>query len=256
MCRIWSATSFFIFCALAWSHVQAAGDSLRFVSLDYPPYSYKQEGETVGVAVEIVKNVFESAGYQIFVDIVPWARALESVKKGKVDGIFTIYKNDEREKFLIYSNEILMPQIVSFFKRKDKKISFDGSLDTIKGLKLSVVNRVSYGKELDTVIGAGEFSLIERNNTLESALLMLLGRRVDLVPSNRLVAYHKIAGIPELKEIVEVKPPITDIPSYIAFTRQRDMTAARDAFDAGIRHMKESGQYDEIIRAHVGSTSK
>ena len=116
------------------------------------------------------------------------------------------------------------------------------------------MNRVSYGKELDTVIENGEFSLIERNNTLESALLMLLGKRVDLVPSNRLVAYHKIAGIPELKEIVEAKPPITDIPSYIAFTREQDMTVARDAFDAGIRQMKQSGRYDEIIRAHVGAT--
>ena len=58
--------------------------SLRFVSLDYPPYSYKQEGQAVGIAVEIVKGVFESAGYQVSVDIVPWARALESAKRERL----------------------------------------------------------------------------------------------------------------------------------------------------------------------------
>lgn len=229
---------------------------LRLVSLDYPPYSYRSEGEVAGIAVEIVREIFREAGYQVSVDIVPWARALGSAKKGKADGIFTIYKNDEREKFLIYSSEVLMPQVVSFFKRRDGKVTFDGNISSVKNLKLSIVNRVSYGKELDSAIEKGVFSLTKKNNTLESSLLMLQSQRVDLVPSNRLVAYHKIASIPELKDLVEVKPPITDIPSYIAFTRQRDMTAARDTFDAGIRRMKKEGQYDEIIRAHVGSAIK
>ena len=57
--------------------------------------------------------------------------------------------------------------------------------------------------------------------------------------------------MPELKNLVEVTPEIESLPSYVSFTKKRDLTAVRDAFDAGIRQIRESGRYDEIIRSYT-----
>ena len=82
---------------------------------------------------------------------------------------------------------------------------------------------------------------------------MLEGKRVDLVPGNRNALYEMINRMPELKNLVAITPQIDEIPSYIAFTRERDLTAVRNAFDVGIRQMKDSGRYDEIIRSYGSS---
>ena len=230
-------------CILAPLQAYAEDKVVRLCTLIYPPYIYLEEGpkeeKVTGMAFDIVSEAFESQGYRMTVDLMPWSRVLTSAKKGKFDGVLMLFKTEERQTYLMYSQEVLLPEIVAFFKHKDLPVPFDGSFESIEHLRVSIVDKIWYGEKFDEAIKSGSLTHLRRVSSFEEALTMLEARRTDLVAtSNRDVIYQTIAGMPELKNIVEVTPHIDALPSYMAFTKKRDMTAVRDAFDAGIQQMK------------------
>ncbi|MFZ6642987.1 substrate-binding periplasmic protein [Undibacterium sp. TC4M20W] len=82
--------------------------TFKLASLHYPPYEYVEQGEVKGIAVDIVKEAFRLMGHQVSINIYPMRRSLEMVKNGEADGIFTVFKTPEREKYIIYSNEAVL----------------------------------------------------------------------------------------------------------------------------------------------------
>lgn len=87
---------------------------LQLVTLEYPPYQYKERRELKGFVVAIVVEVFKRMDQPITIKKYPFARALDMVKTGRADALFTAFKNSEREKFFDYSTEILVDQNTSF----------------------------------------------------------------------------------------------------------------------------------------------
>src|SRR4051812_11458831 len=108
-------------CALAsvsLGALRAFADSYKLVTLDFPPLEFENEkGEAMGAAVDIVRAVMTKLGHKTAVQVLPWTRSLNLTREGKADAIFTAYKNEEREAFLDYGHEVLMPQIVSLYTK-------------------------------------------------------------------------------------------------------------------------------------------
>ncbi len=109
---------------------------IELVTLQYPPYEYEEDGEVKGIAVDIITEGFTRLGYEVDITLYPWTRALNMVKNGDADGIFTAYKTEERLTFADYSNEILIQQSVSLFVTKGSNIQFDGDLNNVKDIDL------------------------------------------------------------------------------------------------------------------------
>ena len=234
----------------------AEEEVIRLSTMVYPPYSYEEDGKVTGMAIDIVAEALESQGYKMSADLMPWSRVLTSAKRGKIDGVIMIFKNEERLAHYIYSQEVLLPEIISFFKHVDSPVTFDGSFESVGHLRITPVDSVSYGKKFDNAVKEGALPHLRGISSLEEALTMLEAKRTDLVPGNRDVTYQTLARMPNLKNLVEVTPEIESLPSYVSFTKKRDLTAVRDAFDAGIRQMRESGRYDEIIRSYTPAAQK
>ena len=43
-------------------------------------------------------------------------------------------------------------------------------------------------------------------------------------------------------------------PSYLAFTKAKDMSVIADQFDKALMEMKSDGSYDRILEKYVGSS--
>jgi len=69
------------------------------------PHQYKDEqGKMAGIDVELVKAIFEHAGYKLeFTEEVPWARHLLMLEKGKIDIATGTAKNAEREEYAYFT---------------------------------------------------------------------------------------------------------------------------------------------------------
>eukprot|EP01012_Entosiphon_sulcatum_P068452 TRINITY_DN98668_c0_g1_i1.p2 TRINITY_DN98668_c0_g1~~TRINITY_DN98668_c0_g1_i1.p2 ORF type:complete len:255 (+),score=70.50 TRINITY_DN98668_c0_g1_i1:158-922(+) len=225
----------------------AAADQLKMVALSFPPLIYDDGGKPAGIAFEIVTEAMKAAGHSIQVEIMPWARALDTVKDGGADAVFTAYKTPEREQFLNYSTEVLVPQVVSLFVAKDSPVAFDGDLAKLSKYKIGVVNQISYGSNIDDAIKNGVLPAVEKSNDTDSNVKKLLSGRFDVMPSNRYVAQFFLKQQGALDQVKELSPEVQNIPSYIAFTKARDTAKLRADFDAGVAAMRASGAYQKIL---------
>lgn len=243
--QIWRCLlKLFLFGSLLNSNAQAS--NYKLVTLDFPPLEMLGEnGKVIGAVTDIVREVFQKIGHRVEINLLPWTRALALTKDGKADGIFTIYRLPEREQYLDYSTEEIIPQVVSLYAEKSRPASYRGDLQTIVGSKVGTVSSISYGKIFDDM--KNRFK-IESVDTLELNFKKLVAKRIDYVVSNRYSAAYTLAKLALDQDVVEVGPPIEVIPSYIAFSKKNKLSSLRDRFDAELVSFKKSARYRQILK--------
>jgi polar amino acid transport system substrate-binding protein len=220
---------------------------LNIVTLQYPPYAYKEGEQVKGVAVEIVTEVLNRMELPFTITILPWARALHQIEKGKADAIFTLFKNPEREVFADYSDQILISQIVSLYVKKNAIIKFSGDLKQLERYSFGLVRKVSYGDIFDRALKDKTLTNVVRSNHAEQSFKMLFSNRVDIVAINKYGALDILRKSNRLKDVKALKPDLQNIPSYIAFSKKKNLSNIRDKFDDTLRQMKRDGTYEQLI---------
>lgn len=225
-----------------------------FVTFDFPPLEYEnKDNRAEGVAVDIVRRVMNDLGHEVTIRVLPWPRALEMVRTGRADAIFTAYKNPAREKFLDYSREILIPQAVFFYTRDGSDAYFDGNVESIQGAIVGIVSTISYGQVFDAY---KPFLRLDKANKLEHSFLKLMRGRIDLVPCNQYVAEYTMKKMGLSDSVIRQQQALEYIPSYIAFSKQRNLPVLRDKFDRRLKAMKAIGEYPELFNTDILNTLK
>jgi polar amino acid transport system substrate-binding protein len=237
--------------ALAGLPLAALGETYSCVSFEYPPLIHQAAGgPPQGLAVEIVDRVFRKLGDTMQIRIFPWARALAMVGQGNADCIFTLYHAPERELFLDYSNEALVPQIIYFYARKGVLVEFDGDMASIKGFSVGTAHQINYGPKFEQ---ARPRLNIDEAPTIEQNFMKLARGRVDLVPSNLYTASSTLA-LASMKDyadrIVKLPVPVESVMSYIAFSKARKLTTLRDRFDVELRKFVLSDEYHRLLQRY------
>lgn len=218
-----------------------------FVTFHYPPLEYKKDGKAEGGMVEIVKKIMHNLGHEVTIEVYPWTRGLKMVRFGEADAIFTAYKNSDRERYLLFSEEVLFPQSVYFYKRMGDSSTFDGNFNALGSKRIGVVSTISYGQRF---ADHKETLLLDRANNLEQSFFKLLKKRVDLVPSEQIVAEYTLAKLGITGEVERLPIMLESVPSYIAFSRKLNLSELRDAFDQELRKMKQRGEYRKLLKKY------
>lgn len=238
------------FCALIIANT-ANAKVLELVTLQYPPYAYQAQGEVKGIAVELIQEAFRRMKQPINITVLPWARAIYRIEQGDSDAIFTIYKTKERVVFADYSNEILIPQSMALFVRKDSPIVFDGQLSHLAHYRFGAVRKVSYGDIFDQAVANDQILQPDITDSGEQNMMKLLQGRFDILVSNKLGALHILQQMGQTEKVSMLSPEIETIPSYIAFSKKNNLQVMRDQFDVALREMKRDGSYAKIVNRHL-----
>ena len=226
----------------------AGAADFRFVTLQFPPLEYENDrDEAEGGVVEIVRTIMAKLGHTVDITVLPWTRAMQMVGSGTADAIFTAYRNAERETFLEYSDEVLIAQEVYFYKKKGNPLQFDGNIASIYNARIGIVSTISYGRVFDQY---RQVIQLDKANQLTHSFGKLVKGRIDLVPSNYYVAEYTIEKMGIAGQVERLPQLIESVPSYIAFTRQRDLHELRLQFDAELKKMKTTGEYTRLLEKH------
>ena len=232
---------------LATTASAARAEALVLAAPDARPTTFLADGKPTGILVDVVTEAFRRTGRSVDIKIMPWARCLREARTGEVDGVFPIYRLPEREQFLTYPNEVLLSQLVLFFSRQDTTTAFSGELSELRDVNIGIVRATSYGKKFDDAVKDGTLQKIDLADNIEQNLKKLMRGRVVLIANYRYGVLEAAEHLGLLAEIKEIPPPIESIPSYLAFTKQRDFTKPLDDFQAALASMKQDGAYDRII---------
>lgn len=211
------------------------------------PLAYVENGKLSGLLVDLSEEAFRRMGRPYEFRLLPWPRCVAEVRSGEIDGVMTMFRTPDREAHLNFNQEAVLLQTESIFVKKDELKSFDGDLAALAGKQIGVVYQTSYGPRLDHALAAGLFGPINTQRNMADLVKMLAHGRIDLLPGDRRRILGAAASSGLQDEIRELQPPIEIIPSYIAFTKMRDMTPVAQAFDQALRAMKADGTYAAIL---------
>lgn len=108
----------------------SAQQNLTFVTLDnFPPYTWRENGNAKGIDTDIVNELADRLGLEIIIDFVPWKRVLAGTEKGAADGAFAAFKTAEREVFAYYVEPPLHKSVYKVFVKKGKEFQFNDIRD-------------------------------------------------------------------------------------------------------------------------------
>lgn len=221
-------------------------DTFKLVTFEYPPYEYTENGEVKGMAVDIVREAFKLMNHEASIEVLPWPRCQVLFERGEVDGIFTFFQNDERQAFTLFSKEIVVTQTIALWTLKNTAIEFNGDLTRLQPYNFGITPKTSYGERFDTAVKY-ELLRTEAAHSIESNIRKLVNGRIDIWVSNRDGAHHELKRLGLIGLVRELKHPIQVVPAFMGFSKLRNHTALRDAFDQALATLKRTGAYDAIV---------
>lgn len=90
------------------SQPAVAQEPLRFLIGDYPPYTYQENGRTMGIGYEAVSAIMAEMQQPFSVTMVPsFGRATVDIRQDTADGFFLATENAERNALAEFSEPVL-----------------------------------------------------------------------------------------------------------------------------------------------------
>lgn len=225
----------------------AHAETLTAATLHFPPYSYEGEKEVEGISVNIVRTAAERLGIDLDVRVYPWARALNLVKNGKVDMLFTAYWTAERQQFLDYSSVPLIVQKVSLFTHKNSGLKTIDNVLARGSVPTATRRKVSYGSHVDNFLDQGILKTSFVGNDDAQILYMLKEERIDIVPMSQFVGYENIHHLGIEEDIREITLPVSTVPSFLTFSKMLKHKEHVDAFSSELKRMNQDGSIQAIL---------
>ena len=94
---------------------------------------------------------------------------------------------------------------------------------------------------------------VEITNNEEAALAKLMAGRIDSYPCNPVVTMENIKKLypDRIDDVVFLQTPLTTTEQGIIYAKDfPNASYYLDKFEKGLKLLKESGEYNEIIRKH------
>jgi len=248
---------------------QQSKKRLDLATLDWPPYI----GEKLcnkGWVFQFTVALLVSRGYQVNVHFFPWARSVKMVELGKMDILFPEYfiedsapsdtvKGKKRRELLAQSNRFPGGNI-SFLKRKNEEIFFDGNFSQLTGQTIGVVRGYQNTPEFDAMMDAGLITVIEAVDELQ-LLKLLLAKRVNLIIGDPIVFRHSVNfstlkhknKLALIEGIEEVHPALQYNYLYYAVSiNSPNWQTLLDEINLGLIEFEQSGQTKQFIKNGTG----
>jgi polar amino acid transport system substrate-binding protein len=214
------------------------------------PNTYVENGEVTGFFTELIVEAFRREHRAVEIRIMPWLRCIEETRIGHVDGMYIIYRIPEREPYLDYPAEPLTLLHEMAFVRTGARAIPRFDPDQTSGRRVATISHTHHGKRLDEALHSGRFPVMEIDG-YDNLVNMLAAGRIDIAIAVRDPLQETIDKLGLQGKIVPLSPDLDLVPSYLTFTKVRDMSAARHDFEDGIRSMKADGTYDAIARKYA-----
>ncbi|MBN2651471.1 MAG: transporter substrate-binding domain-containing protein [Spirochaetales bacterium] len=209
----------------------------------WPPFII-DDNDSQGLAMEIIRAAYKTQGYEVVMNIVPWARAEIGVRNGTYDLLPPTWYTEERSKVFDFSDAYAYNQ-VKFIKRKGDLFVYTDISD-LTGKVIGVVRGYGYDDAFST---ATNFKKYESADFITN-IKMLVANRLDLTIEDEIVARSVIQQEdPALLDQIEfVDRPLSKKPLYLAVGLQNPRCKELiSAFNKGLKVIKADGTYSKIV---------
>ena len=230
----------------------ADGAELRFVTLEFAPFIYGDNGQVAGPGRDVIAAVCSSANVRCTFDIYPWRRAQALMKTGDADGMMVIGRNPDRENWLRFSPRMFRTEY-GFFVQANNPLQFHGN-EQIAGYRGGVFAPSNTARTLAKIREAmlqqdiDSIKIDERPDD-PAGFRKLADGRLDAVFSNRDRGW-KIIREEGLEDKIRCAGQHQAIFYYAGITRSYPQQEMADRFFKAWSELYASGKAQEIIRSY------
>lgn len=206
----------------------------------FAPYEYYENGEIVGVDIDIAKEIAKELGKELIIKDIAFDSIIMEVKTGKSDfAAAGISYTEERAKAVSFSNDYaISKQIVVVNNNSDIK-----KIDDIKNKKIAV----QLGSVADTYVTENyKKAQIVRQKKYLTTLQDLEDGKVDCVVMDELPALEILTKKPNLNILSE--SVVEDSYGIIVKKGNNDLL---ETVNRVIKRMQEDGSLKESILRHT-----
>lgn len=225
-----------------------AAKSLSFACSPWEPYTGKEMPQQ-GILADLAREIGKEAKIDIMIDFKPWARVINELKAGRLDGTYCVIKTEERKNFLHFSEKPILKLANGFFRLKATEIDYHTPKDLI-GLRVGALRDSSDEVYLNDLMPETFKAQPFRDNV--TGMKMLLGNRFDLLMMGRLVGETVLKdNLPEEQEKVIYYKDIVTSDIYLALSQEipNAQTLIQQLEQAHAR-LSEAGKLTAIYQKH------
>lgn len=216
------------------------------------PFNGRPDDKQPGFVVELAREIFREAGYSINYDILPWSRAISSVRAAKFDALVGAFKSDVPD-FIFPDNEQGLSKTI-FMVKKDSKWRYDG-LSSLAQIRLGAVQDYGYGTALDNYIQSNKYNanlvdLISGQEVIKRNLNRLKMGRIDAIIDVEAVLKHTIKAEGWSEYFIKAGIASED-KVYIAFSPNNPKSKMyAKILSEGMLKLRHSGRYKTILEQY------
>ncbi|HJO92672.1 MAG TPA: ABC transporter substrate-binding protein [Victivallales bacterium] len=215
---------------------------------DYPPYSFRENGEIKGSSTEIIKTIFKRLkieNYRIL--LLDWDLSYDFVQYIPNSIIYSLTKTKERENKFKWAGPVATNYWYLFADSNNEKTRNVeiGRLNDCNKYKIAVQKQGSIASYLKN---NGINNLLETTTTLQS-LQDLLDNKAELLAVSESVAYSLMKKLDKPKSILHKVYTLRKRQLYIGFNSKISDSLVKQ-FQDTLDSMKKDGTYDKIINKH------
>lgn len=252
---MWRGFAVAVLATVGWTAVGGMGvpaaraDVIVLAADEWCPYNCAADADRPGYAVEIAREVFAHAGHTVEYRTMPWPRALQDCRRGRVGGVIGA-DHGEAPDFVFPTLAIAVTD-TSFVVKKGNPWRYDGPQSLSRVLLGGIL-----GYSYDGVVGdyiranardAGRVDLVGGDTALEMNLRKLVAGRIGVTMDARPVLAYKLKEMGLAGEVVfagSVNPTENFIAFSPAHPKARDYAAI---LDKGLAEMRASGRLSQIL---------
>jgi polar amino acid transport system substrate-binding protein len=228
---------------------------------NYPPYSYIENREFVGIDVDILRMAAAKLAPAYHVELVPtpWKRGLAQLQNGTGFGLFPPGLKHERNYIDRYSTAILRESVVVFCNRMVMRNPRKNFPKDFAGLTIGINAGFLLSDRLARAAAHGIVRLEPAKDNNANLKKMAL-HRIDCYASDRMAALFSAKKLgDELnidERVLQVAAELSDENTYIAYSAKNAPTFKADfitKMNSALSAMKSNGDIDRIIQRYLAA---
>lgn len=212
------------------------------------PVHFEENGQAVGIATEIVEELFRIAGYQPQIKMYPWKRSYYLVQKEKNQFIYTLNRTPKRETLFRWIGPILNKRTYLYKRRGRDDIKLT-SIEDAQNFITAVILGHSLTTELEELgFEEGKHIIKAPNKSIQTKVFV--NGRSDLITGNEYTIYRALKSVNLSMDDVEPALFISESGYYLGAHPDTD-TRIVDTLQKASETLRESHFADKVIKKYM-----
>ena len=213
------------------------------IDQSFQPFSYvTEEGEFVGLYVEIVSGALDAAGMEYELRGYPWKRLVLNTDLAELDLAMPFRHKAERfEKYHMIGPFTRTGSRTFFYGRQDSQITWQNLRD-LKGHLIGMIDGFAYPDKVET---SDHLDFYKVNGSTQKLAFMLHLQRIDLLVSDETVFWDAVRRSELDHAFKPIGQPLETVSRYVAMPRSKTELAVR--VRAAMDQFQQSDSYRQIL---------